>query len=242
MDSTSGIDITTDKPDKVVREKILGFVSEKAKPCVNKAMDYTLLVVLLLLQFTRCKPPILEDVVNSINDKTFNETTIYNCDIDGNTLLFSSDSSVNIIVLTAIIIGISYGILISAGIWFHASRRSKDLKIHPLAEGLYKFTDKILIIDSALEIPISFFWAPFMTVFLWLFYLVFVIGLFLLSRLYNERVSDDENAKSIFSTSSTLVALSLFKLTGDVSQYWVLYVASTSQERRDMFKESLKVL
>ena len=233
------IETFQDDMGEAVIEKIIGFVSEKAKPCIAKAIDYTLLVALLLLQFMKCSPATAEDIYLSVQENTFNKTTVYSCDINDGTLLLSSDKTLNGFVLAAIVIGISYGVLVSVIIFLHSSRKGKDIQIHLLTQGLYKCTDKIMVIDSVLEIPISFFWAPMMTIFLWSFFSASAIGLFLMSRLYNDRVLDDENAKAVFSSSAMLVLLSLFKLTGDISQYWVLYTASTSKESRDKFAKSL---
>jgi len=142
------------------------------KPCINKAIDYTLLVGLLLLQFMRCHPISITDVVSfgDIQESTqdivsakFNFTdigarSIHQCDYDTNeSLLFSSDESTDMLVMAIIAVGFSYGILISVAVWIHASRHSNNVKIHPLTAALYSFTDRIFVIDSAIEIPISFY-------------------------------------------------------------------------------------
>lgn len=77
-----------------------------------------------------------------------------------------------------------------------------------------------------------------MALLVWTIFTCCVIGLFFLSSYYNTSVPDDANAQSVFSTSVFLVILSLFKLTGEVSQYWVLFKASTSKESRDKFDEN----
>lgn len=237
-------DLGVENIQETLVAKFLGNVSDRAKPCLSKAIDYTLLVLLLLLQFMRCSPAKLEDLQAYAIDNKLNETaasTFYSCDITGNksTLLYSSETYVNALVIMSIFTGIIIGILYGAFVWFHA-RGIDDLHIHPWTEKLYKCTDKILVIDSAIEIPISFYIAPVMTIFLWSMFTACCSGLIFLSIMYGNIMEDDENAKTVFGTSSILVGLSLFKLTGEVSQYWVLYKASASKENRDKFDEDQK--
>lgn len=235
----------------VLVERFLGRVSDRAKPCLNKAIDYTLLVWLLLLQFMRCHPISITDVVSfgDIQEATqdivsakFNFTdigarSIYQCDYDTNeSLLFSSDESTNRLVMAIIAIGFSYGILISVAVWIHSSRHSNNVRVHPLTAELYSFTDRILVIDSALEIPISFYWAPMMTILLWALFAFAFLGVYALTVVFNERVVDDTNAMEMFSSSACLVLLALFKLTGEISQYWVLFKASTREDAMEKFE------
>jgi multisubunit Na+/H+ antiporter MnhC subunit len=225
-------------------EKFLGLVGDTAKPCVTKAIDYTLLVFLLLLQFMRCSPTTAAELYERAQNQNIDQTTfndIYSCDAgDKSSILYSSDPIINGLVLTSIVIGILHGIMLGCAVWIHSSRAGKDVEIHPLVEELYKCTDKLIMIDSAIEIPISFFWAPLMTLFLWSFFALSVVGLFLFSTLYNATVPDDKSAQAVFTSSAILIVLSLYQLTGSVSQYWVMYKASVSKESRDKYKEGLK--
>ena len=232
-----------DAAEGALVEKFLGNVSSRAKPCVAKAIDYTLLVVLLLIQFMRCSPADFDDIkdlVTTNSNETITASTLYSCDIDDKSkLLYSSKTYVNVLVIMAISIGIIIGILFGAFVWIHA-RGIEDLPIHEWTEQLYKCTDKILVIDSALEIPISFYMAPAMTIFVWSLFAACSAGLIFLSTMYGRIVKGDENAITVFTTNALLVGLSLFKLTGEVSQYWVLYQASVSQDIRDKFDEKRK--
>jgi hypothetical protein len=223
--------------------KLLGNVSDRAKPCLSQAIDYTLLVLLLLLQFMRCSPAKLEDLQDYVTDNKLNETTVsafYSCDIgDKSTLLLhSSETYLNVLVIMAISAGIIIGILYGAFVWFHAWCGKEDTPIHSWTKKLYKCTDKMLLIDTVIEIPISFYMAPIMSIFVWSMFAACSFGLIFLSKMYGDIMKDDENAKTVFVTNSMLVGLSLLKLTGEVSQYWVLYKASVSEDNRKKYDEA----
>ena len=239
MDGIGGS--ATEDTKETLTERFLGNVSDRAKPCVAKAIDYTLLVILLLLQFMQCSPANkLQDYMedNKSNETTFSD--LYSCSMgDSSSLLYSSEMYINVLVIMTISIGIIIGVLYGAFVWIHAGG-VQELPIHPWTEKLYKCTDKILVIDSAIEIPISFYMAPIMTVFLWSLFASCFIGSSFIMTIYSKSVENDEKAIAVFGTSIVLVGLSLFKLTGEVSQYWVLYKASVSQKNRDKFDEDRK--
>ena len=229
--------------DDVQAKKCLGMAM--AKPCIAKAIDYTMLEALLLIQYSRCQPPNLEEIVKdaAMNpEQPIDQSSFYSCGSSESAdqqLLFSENAIINAFVIAAISVGIFYGIFCGIIVWFHSRRKAKDVEIHPLTEKLYKCTEKILIIDSLLEIPISFFWAPYMTIFLWSSYLIAILGLFLLSTSYNKIAEGDENAQAVFLSSATLTGLSLLKLTGEIAQYWVLYTASISSDSRSKYAARL---
>ena len=226
--------------DDVIVDKLTSFVSDSAKPCVSKALDYTLLVLLLVLQFMRCSPPSTEDILDQLQnpDGSFNATyassiqSVYSCNLSStqkSSIFYASNPWINGLVFAAIIIAFLYGIVCGLGIWLHA-RKNEKIEVPPTIKKIYAFTDRIMIIDTALEIPVAFFWAPLITIILWTFFAISCIGLILLSSLYTRTVPDDPNAQSVFDTSAFLVAFSLFKLTGEVSQYCVMYIASKRAE------------
>ena len=234
MDSVLGVgaDDAKDSTKDKLKEVLFGNVSEKAKPCINKAFDYTLLVCLLILQYMRCKPDF--DEVKKI--------PVYECAWN-NTILYSSDSPeddgvrINKLVLAAVITGFSYGIILSIIVGVHAFFQSKNVKIHPLTASLYKCTNKIVIIDSALEIPIAFFWAPIMTSILWGFFAAASYGVYILTEHFAEQAGKDESAADVFRSSAALTLLSLFKLTGEALQYWVFYKAATIEDAESRFEK-----
>eukprot|EP00551_Chaetoceros_affinis_P014311 CAMPEP_0203707700 /NCGR_PEP_ID=MMETSP0091-20130426/56584_1 /ASSEMBLY_ACC=CAM_ASM_001089 /TAXON_ID=426623 /ORGANISM="Chaetoceros affinis, Strain CCMP159" /LENGTH=268 /DNA_ID=CAMNT_0050583985 /DNA_START=14 /DNA_END=820 /DNA_ORIENTATION=- len=223
-----------------IAEKFATVVSDFAKPCIVKAIDYTMLGALLVLQFFRCQPMSTEDIMSNVKENNLdavNATSVYSCDLNGTSIIFASNTVVNVFSMIAVVIGLLYGVVVAVIVFIHSRRQGENTKVHPLTEKLYKFTDKILIIDTALEIPISFYWAPLMTIILWGFFAVAVVAIFLIASLYNTQVKDDENAKAVFASSAFLVVLSLFKLTGEVSQYWVKYVTSTLEDAEDQFDQ-----
>jgi hypothetical protein len=227
------------------QERFLNLVTEKAKPIVGRSIDYTMLVGLLLLQFLSCRSATAQDLQNIIfNNATEGNITedtakqLYTCDVDEKTFVFSSHRNLNICLLVALGVGLTFGITSAIFVWVHANRtQAKNAKLHAFTEELYKCTDKFILLDSILEIPISFFWAPIMTSILWVTYFFTALGLFFLARLQNSRSGFDENAKAVFNTSAILVALSLYKLIGEISQYWVLYTAATSETADQKFEK-----
>jgi hypothetical protein len=229
------------------KDYFLGFVGDRAKPCVDKAIDYTLLVVTLAFQYFRCKD------LESANRK---------CDFSPNWIDFSEKNYIEVLIWVLIGIGISYGILVSAIIWIH-SACVPATKIHKKTEDLYKCTDRIFLIDSILEIPISFIEAPIITVSLWSAYAAALGGLYFLTMKFGELVMilpempetnaadatidatidatmemNGMNAKKVFVSSAVLVAISLYKFTGEVSQYWVIYTVSKKYAKEDDSKKS----
>lgn len=217
-------------------------VSDLAKPCVTKAFDYTLLVVLLVLQFLRCSPPSTEDILTQLSDTDGNLNNVtessdaimqlYSCNLSGfqTSVIFSSNSWINGLVLTTIVIAFLYAILVSSVVWIHSSRKAKHLEVTPTVKRIFAFTDKLLIIDTLIEIPIAIFLAPIATMFLWAFFCISVVGLILFALLFANTVKGDSNAQSVFNTSAFLVVFSLYNFTGEVSKYLVTYTICLKKE------------
>ena len=244
MDALSGLGKgTMEEAPENITAKIASLVSDSAKPCVAKALDYTLLVLLLVLQFMRCSPPSTDDLIEQLKleDGNLNVTyiksdlgSIYSCDISStqSSVFFASNSWINGLVFSAIIIAFIYGLVGGVGVWIHSMHRA-DIEVPPMVQKLYSITDRIMIIDTLIEIPIAFYWTPIATLLMWIFFCISCVGLTLLSVLYARTVPNDPNAQSVFNTSAFLVAFSLFKLTGEVSQYWVQYTAATKFNREE---------
>lgn len=213
---------------------ILSSINSKAKEIVTKGFDYTLLVGLLLLQYMRCEPASAAEVVASVNDGTFDTTStasIYSCDMVQNEMIISTE------IIAAAIFALAYGILAALFLLLHAQFKFKNLdKVETKIESIYEWTDKIFIIDSILEIPISFLFAPLVTIFLWGVYVAFLAGLYFVAQSYAFKVQDSQ-AETVFNTNCCLVGYSLYKLTGEMSQYWVLYKAASSKEAKNMMKK-----
>ena len=58
-------------------------------------------------------------------------------------------------------------------------------------------------------------------------------GLIVTADTFGRKV-DDPNMAGVFNTSCFMVMLSLLKLTGEMSKYWVLYNASTLENAKSM--------
>jgi hypothetical protein len=219
--------------EEVQQKKRVGLAM--AKPCIAKAIDYTMLEILLLVQYTRCKRPSVTQYAKNNPGDLFVPPSLFSCDTQGSPSVFfqsSENAAINALIMTTISIGIFYGLFCGIVVWYHSSRKAKDVEIHPVTEKLYKWTDRIIVIGSLLEIPISFFWAPLMTVFLWFSFSTSIVGLFFLSKNYNKIMVEDDNAQAVFFSSAVVTGISLFKLTGEISQYWVKYAASISWDNK----------
>jgi hypothetical protein len=233
--------------EEVQQKKRVGLAM--AKPCIAKAIDYTMLEILLLVQYTRCKRPSVTQLIkeqakyakNNPGDP-FVPPALFSCDTEGSPSVFfqsSENAAINALIMTTISISIFYGVFCGIVVWYHSSRKAKDVEIHPVTEKLYKCTDRIIVFDTLVEIPISFFWAPLMTVFLWFSFSTSIVGLFFLSKNYNKIMVEDDNAQAVFFSSAVVTGISLFKLTGEISQYWVKYAASISWDTKKELAEKL---
>ena len=232
-----GIESGKQEIDAMVDNILDSLISVRAKGVVTKGVDYTLLVMLLVLQIMRCEPGDWNAVLSNINNGTLDATktdTFYSC--DQNDSLISSPG-----VIAVVVIILAYGLFASIFVWIHATRRFKRLG-HvetKVVESIYKWTGRLIIVDSIIEIPITFFWAPFMTVFIWGSFLSMVIGLSFTAN-YFAKMVEDPSASNTFNMSSFLVVLSLLKLTGEISQYWVMYKAAVAKQRLNVFKDSIE--
>lgn len=232
-----GIESGKQQIDAMVDNILDNLISAKAKGVMTKGVDYTLLIMLLVLQYMRCEPSDWNDVLTNINNGTIDASktdTFYSC--DQNDSLISSPG-----IIAAVIISLAYGLFASIFVWIHAARRFKHLE-HvetKVVENIYNWTGKLILVDSIIEIPITFFWAPFMTVFLWGSFLLLVIGLGFTANNFAEKV-EDPSASNTFNMSFFLVVLSLLKLTGEISQYWVMYKAAVAKHKLNVFKDDIE--
>lgn len=237
----------------VVMDTFIGQINEKAKVIVGAGFDYILSLMLVFLQASGCTLAIdPSDVYNTLNEtirggdssmkdnvtdffdfsgnKTLeiNETTIENLDFSD---LLNCDLGktfrLDNIELVITILCLAYGLFASIGIWIHASFVQKAGK--STLEGIYKCTDRIPILDSLFEIPIALYIAPIATIFLWLIFSVCCGGL-LFVILGFSRNSDKTAQVNAFIFTNFMVGFHLYKLTGDISQYYVLNKTSIADE------------
>ena len=193
-------------------------VHSKARAVANEGINYSILVVLLGLQYALC---------NSTD-----------CEEESFPDLFKKRMSNGF--MAPAIVAFSYGLIISFVTALHAYffiSNEGDAAKPSKVEKIYEFTSKFHFfgLDSLLEIPLSFIFAPIMTLFIWAIFGGLVMGfLFALSYVSGqlEELSDVEYERSfsIYLVSSFLVVIALLKLTGEIMQYYVIYKVAKSNE------------
>lgn len=223
-----------------VKETVIdAVVHGRAKPVASSGVDLVIIVVILALQYLRCNVPSSSDLIDAYNQK--NETVddfvaqYDSCDFNftgersvsfniGSSLSVDLDETLGITLSITFIF--LYAFIITVVVCVHSQCKFKKLSgVNPKIEKVYYWTDKFIIIDSILEIPITFLFAPILSLLLWLVVTGVLTTLFFASQEFAKR-EDAELAMSTFTTCCILLALSIFRFTGHVSQYIVLYKAS----------------
>ena len=103
-------------------------------------------------------------------------------------------------------------------------------------DKLYGCTNRIPLIDSIIEIPIAFILAPKTTLLLWLIYAAQLSGIVMMMVVFIKELEETNTKydKSALYLSSYLVAYNIFRLTGDVSQYFVI-ISNSCKNNTDDF-------
>lgn len=228
----SGIGATKDNAKDKLNDGLANLVDSRAKGVITQGIDYTLLIVLLLLQYMRCAAPSISDLnLQDIQNTTSASElayTLYSCDLEENKHLLTWE------IATAGGLCLSYGVLLSLFAFIHGKTKFKKLQeVEPRVGKLYDLTSKFILVDNVLEIPISFYWAKYFTVLVWGSFVGICTGLIVTADTFGKKV-DDPNMAGVFNTSCFMVMLSLLKLTGEMSKYWVLYNASTLENAKSM--------
>jgi len=249
-DLDEGIEDKIDDFTKNVKDKLVDMVNARAKDVVSRGIDYSLLIALLIVQFMRCgfKAGALQgpdDTIESVSTSV--STSVSNSiDIDDVKDLYSCNFTLEREKLLYTYIPswlcLLYGICGPIFVWIHAARkftRLEHVKTTTI-EKIYECTDKIIILDTFLEIPISFFFAPIWTVVAWTLFAAICFTLFILAKRYNDLEDTDSTSATTFYVSCLLVILSLIKYTGEISQYWVVYKAVLSGGNKMKKFESVK--
>lgn len=207
----------------------------------STGIDFILLNVLLTMQYL-CGSPSWKEMFESSSSEeealensrssTISSSPFYSCnspfstgDQDIEIVSFSIGSfSFRLDFSVASLFILLYGIIMTIMVCIHAHFKFKKLGgVYPKIEKVYEWTDRVVIIDSILEIPITFVFAPIWTLVLWTIATGLAIGLFITCQKYAER---DDATVTTFITNCIMIGLSLLKFTGDISQYIVLYKAS----------------
>jgi len=239
-DLEEGIEDKIDDFTKNVKDKLVDMVNARAKDVVSRGIDYSLLIALLIVQFMRCgfKADVSLGTASGLvgQDASIDDAKdLYSCSfaLEREKLLYTYIPSWLCLL---------YGICGPIFVWIHAARkftRLEHVKTTTI-EKIYECTDKIIILDTFLEIPISFFFAPIWTVVAWTLFAAICFTLFILAKRYNDLEDTDSTSATTFYVSCLLVILSLIKYTGEISQYWVVYKAVLSGGNKMKKFESVK--
>lgn len=203
------------------------FSHAHAKQVVVRGVDYTLLMILLLLQYMRCAPPTVMQVSNNIQNGVYSNVTsaadVYTCD-------FGEDDVAEIYkspgILSVGILFFVYGIVSPIFVFIHSNWKFKNIgeEYRTKVEKIFQCTDNFIFIDSIIEIPICFYNAPIFTVAFWGIYGGFLVGLYFAAVDFASKF--DSNATSVFNGNCGLAAVSLLQLTGQLCQYAAIYNAA----------------
>ena len=222
-------------PSEITREIVgtaLNFVvHSKARAVANEGFNYSILVVLLGLQYMQCNP------IKIQNDDGNTEVSFQIGACEKDSILDFENRLLSKGVMAAAIVALLYGVFLSIVTALHAfmfMSKEENVTKPSKVEQIYEFTSKFYLfgLDSLLEIPISFIFAPVMTVLLWAIFCGFGIGFYFVFLDYHSELEDaaSENAVTVFALSSFLVVISLLKLTGEILQYYVIYKVAKSDE------------
>jgi len=234
-----------------IQTKFLESAYDKAKHIAELAFSFGLSVVLLFFQTQRChfpvKLPSLDELLgiddlDTLNEtitagnQTLNETiSMFIGNITGNETVVASvegltcdiksfeNAKLSLCIAIAIAI---YGICIATIVLVHAARLTDTGKSR--VEDIYMWTDQIPILDALIEIPIAFYFAPFNTLFLWGLFMACFSGLVVIV-LEGGKGADGDDPASLVMTS-ILIGYHIYKMTGNISQYYVIYKTSTTED------------
>jgi len=203
-----------EKSESKERERGLLEISHgKAKDVADSGFHFVLSQTLLFFQLRSCELS-AEAMAKYLDDKSnFSIADVYDCNV--------KEELENLDWDFLIAAGIAvYGILAAIIVNIHAWRL-KDYGTSPI-QGMYDCTDNIPILDGLIEIPISLIMAPIVTIILWSLFLGCCVGLVYLSVSYHAGHVENGGNMSTFMLTAFLVAFDIYKMTGDMSQYYVV--------------------
>jgi len=205
---------------------------ERAKSVMDIALHLLIVQVLLFLQRRNCEigADLLENLVTD-KDRIDTIDSLSECDIKFEISNLNTEFSIAIAIA-------AYGLLLPMIVLFHAS----FVKDHsaPKIHNIFECTDRIPIFDSLLEIPICMWHAPFLTTFLWINFLACCVGIVFFGLEYQaaaEIETLDNPNLTAFALNAFLVLYDLYRLTGDIAQYYVTYTEAKrgTREREQIF-------
>jgi len=220
-----------------------GELNVMAKQTINTAFSYVLAVFLFAFQIINKEQPVPD--FDSLNiTETFSLLTNTTTAFTTNAFVFDKRTEVPFYISCGCA---AYGSILSMMVLYKARNSSKGGEFNSSTiSKLYEFTDKIPIIDSILEIPVALSQEFWITIFLWVASLTVSVAL-LVAFLWNgsdlegtvdaaigrfEVLSPSDLATELYSNLYAGYLL-LFRLTGDVSQFYVLEQAHKKFEREN---------
>jgi hypothetical protein len=213
-DIEEGSNLTKEKP-KAKMITMIDIAREKAKEVIDASFHLFIAQAILFFQLRNCQ--ISETVIVDIY-KYGNATIsdIYDCDVAFELSNIDRDFMIALGIAT-------YSLILGMIVVFHAMlMRDKG---EPNIQNIFNLTDRIPIIDCLIEIPLCLCEAPFVTLFLWAMDIACCVGLISLVIEYGKAKHEDGNT-SAFILTAFLVSYDLYRLTGDVVQYYVINKAA----------------
>lgn len=216
------------KEHEIVRPtvRLIDVAHEKAKEVFDDGFHLVISQALLFFQHRNCE--LNEKVAGSVFDSEDREEfnlslgSLYDCDV-----IFELQNINNEFLIVLAIA--CYGAIASIVVIVHALL-IKDQERPPI-QGIFDWTDHIPIIDSLLEIPICLWIAPFVTCGLWLAYLTCCVGIIFLILAHKDAEHEGGNL-SVFALTACLVGFDLYRLTGNICQYYVINKSATLNTRK----------
>jgi len=165
------------------------------------------------------------------SDSVDNVWDFYDCDVAFELRSLSREMQISLGIASYSFIA---GIAVVAHAIFMKNRQE------PPIQGIFKWTDRIPIIDSIIEIPLCLWVAPFITLLLWVAYILCCAGLVILVISYEKEAYENGNL-SAFALTACLVGFDLYRLTGNIAQYYVIN-KSANKKTRDEDKKLIEKL
>lgn len=203
--------------------RLIDLAHEKAKEVFDGGFHLTIAQVLLFFQHRNCE--LNENVANSIfdsEDPEFSLNSLYECDL---TLGSQNMNSETLIALAIASYGATAVLVVIVHVFF-----IKD-QDKPPVQNYFDWTDRFPLIDSLLEIPICLCIAPLFTICIWLAYLACCVGLICIIIGYKDAEHEGGNL-SAFAMTACLVGFDLYRLTGDICQYYVISKSADDNTRK----------
>lgn len=221
---------TDDFPDNPKDAVVMNLIEEGLEDCLEDCLENVLLENKFMDQLNSDAKGVLVGCFNytlAVGAVIF---TGLRCTQDGCNVPYLT-SEVNL----PIIISFGYGVFIAIITWTHSTYFAKQEGKSNL-EDLYDLTDKVIVIDSLLEIPIAFWNAPYVTIALWVIFFIVTACIYVLSLSVDVSWNPRDDPAKFF--SDFVAMYHLYKVTGDLSQYYVLNkTTDTSDEALQKVKD-----